>query len=1256
MIKVNSGVIAFLLAIIVTITFTVAGVCYFISPAPKNNNGAFTNDNLTSANAVFVNDLFQSNGRLNSENVAQLFTYIGGYDNLNYNDSYITNLSAYTADITDSTKVSSTGVGDRRRYHTVVDNEDVYKTIVVTICGLKWELVWLTTADYYDINDANLAKVDKDGDGEVDKIACFWLADSKQSEWAYSGTSPIASYPGTTLSTDGLLTSKWNLWYDSDTDNTSRAYPSDMYGTSYIRAVTLNNGGSYATGTDNGICNDTLTEFQQDANNPFAKFTMSSVAGNITDYIVQPKNNTFSRVERARIVLQWNSDPTNESITGANATYDTRKLKDYRDRENYSVWQNDNLWIPSITEAGFGTGVRQFGYWQTTTEERTTNTASGDASKTWLRSARDNQTNQSHYIMPSGYNSTNTSEKVSNLRSVRPCFFLNLSMLNKGDGATISTSVSNSNAGSVTASGYIDTTGTNQYFCDFDSSVTLTATVNNGYKFGYWLKDGATFTGNTTNPLTITANDDAEYLAVFYSEDLKFGVQDLSDTVATMIETQGSNITNIAGSVQVLGYTKFNGLDAINVSATPAVGFEFVGWKINGSNTLSSKYTDDAVCILLTDIPDIKLVVAVFRPLSEVAYSVTFTNYYDNPIYNQFVAAGSKAVEPSTPARSGYTFNGWFNGSNEWDFDTDLVNGNITLRASWTAEGNATQTLSYAGNSVTYDANGGTIETAEYNKFISTGSEYSRLGLGGLYTTMPTPTREGYSFAGWYTDANGTTRVSAGNSVPTSSTTLYAIWASNSLLTGNYSVFNSGDIKGNYSSLSSAITAINSLSNSSVLFVNSDQAITTATSFQISGTSLDVTIMSPDPSDISTITVTFSANNTSTSYGTTCGFLAVNSGCNLTLENIQISGVSPTTDGHYGRGIFAYGPSTSQSKLNINAGTILSNFNTNSLRGGAVEVKAEFNMTGGIIANNKADYGAGICSAYDSNAYSYQQVKMTGGKICGNAALNNSFKRGGGMFIQCKFYMYGGEICYNTAPTHGAGVCMETGILPYLYTGASIHHNVNAGSDNGAGFYWNGSNGGTYGIYTDDVLNNQTSSCVYDNYKSSSITVNGLYDYSVTATENEANCYCSFYWGCFTGETLVWVDNNTENGSFKRIDEIQVGDMVYTYNENTNTIETKEVIETHQAMSRENKIVHVKVTGQQSTINTTIEHPFYTTTNGWVGAQHLQAGNIIKTASGEAVVESVEIENASIPVYNLTTKDNHTYFITHDQLLVHNVS
>ena len=198
------------------------------------------------------------------------------------------------------------------------------------------------------------------------------------------------------------------------------------------------------------------------------------------------------------------------------------------------------------------------------------------------------------------------------------------------------------------------------------------------------------------------------------------------------------------------------------------------------------------------------------------------------------------AVTLPTPTRTGYTFNGWYNGSTKAGNAgaSFTPNGNVTLTASWTQN---SWTVSYAANggsstpasqtkksgtaltlasaighanatatiTTTFNANGGSATGATNNRLTSTrttsyaftkwkatnGTLYS---AGGSYTTdaattmtaqwsssasysaitLPTPTRTGYTFNGWYTAASGGSK--AGNAgashKPTADATLYAHW------------------------------------------------------------------------------------------------------------------------------------------------------------------------------------------------------------------------------------------------------------------------------------------------------------------------------------------------------------------------------------------------------------------------------------------------------------------------------------------------
>ena len=79
--------------------------------------------------------------------------------------------------------------------------------------------------------------------------------------------------------------------------------------------------------------------------------------------------------------------------------------------------------------------------------------------------------------------------------------------------------------------------------------------------------------------------------------------------------------------------------------------------------------------------------------------------------------------------------------------------------------------------------------------------------------------------------------------------------------------------------------------------------------------------------------------------------------------------------------------------------------------------------------------------------------------------------------------------------------------------------------------------------------------------------------------------------------------------------------------------------------------------GEQETIDSTPEHPFYVEGLGWVEASSLHAGMTIWFANGtKGTVEDISNEGLEEPVtvYNFEVKDFHTYFVGECGVLVHN--
>ena len=77
-------------------------------------------------------------------------------------------------------------------------------------------------------------------------------------------------------------------------------------------------------------------------------------------------------------------------------------------------------------------------------------------------------------------------------------------------------------------------------------------------------------------------------------------------------------------------------------------------------------------------------------------------------------------------------------------------------------DGNGTEV--YISRTVTFNANGGTVNPTTMTT-----------GTNGKLSSLPTPTRNGYRFRGWYTAANGGTQITT-DTIFTSDSTVYAQW------------------------------------------------------------------------------------------------------------------------------------------------------------------------------------------------------------------------------------------------------------------------------------------------------------------------------------------------------------------------------------------------------------------------------------------------------------------------------------------------
>lgn len=193
---------------------------------------------------------------------------------------------------------------------------------------------------------------------------------------------------------------------------------------------------------------------------------------------------------------------------------------------------------------------------------------------------------------------------------------------------------------------------------------------------------------------------------------------------------------------------------SISLPSSSRSGFTFNGWYTAASGgsfvgSSGSSYTPSSS-------------ITLYAQWTVIQYTVTWNaNGGSVTPSSNTVNAGSSVTAP-TPTRSGYTFLYWRD-TPSGDFLYSVNAGasftppsSITMYARWSI-------IQYT---VTYNANGGTV------------SPTSATVDAGSSTTLPTPSRSGFTFNGWYTASSGGSFLGLGGTsyTPSSSITIFAQW------------------------------------------------------------------------------------------------------------------------------------------------------------------------------------------------------------------------------------------------------------------------------------------------------------------------------------------------------------------------------------------------------------------------------------------------------------------------------------------------
>ncbi len=160
----------------------------------------------------------------------------------------------------------------------------------------------------------------------------------------------------------------------------------------------------------------------------------------------------------------------------------------------------------------------------------------------------------------------------------------------------------------------------------------------------------------------------------------------------------------------------------------------------------------------------------------DVLYVANGGTFFDGSDALQGVTDGDGvARQPLAPTREGYTFAGWTydrDGNDPVDFSKPVQGGgdHVTFYAQWTKDKGTDENV----KDVLYFANGGTFfDGNETLQGVTDGEGVARQPLA--------PTREGYTFAGWTYDSEGTDPVDFSKPVQGGGdhVTFYAQWTKN---------------------------------------------------------------------------------------------------------------------------------------------------------------------------------------------------------------------------------------------------------------------------------------------------------------------------------------------------------------------------------------------------------------------------------------------------------------------------------------------
>ncbi len=281
-----------------------------------------------------------------------------------------------------------------------------------------------------------------------------------------------------------------------------------------------------------------------------------------------------------------------------------------------------------------------------------------------------------------------------------------------------------------------DQTSTQEFEYGISEALNSNGITRNGYRFMGWAteEDGSVVYADKANVINLTSDPNGNINL--------YAVWEIINYTITYNLNGGINSKDNPTTYNVDDGT-------ITLSQATRTGYTFTGWYLGDTKI-------ESININTFENGNITLTANWEIVNYTITYELNGGSYDGSNVISYNV---DSIVTFGIPTKAGYVFAGWTYGVNNTPISsTSGITGNITITANWNI-------VEYT---ITYNLNGGTNNPSNPLTYNATSD-----------VTFVNPTRDGYTFDGWYKDSQFKDEVDSITKGSTGNITLYAKWETN---------------------------------------------------------------------------------------------------------------------------------------------------------------------------------------------------------------------------------------------------------------------------------------------------------------------------------------------------------------------------------------------------------------------------------------------------------------------------------------------